>query len=68
MYITRGKAVDIRWEKDAVWGVTHYIDENEQEIHLNRGKTWVAIVLDDDTDKILIEEPPEDSEFPAENE
>lgn len=68
MYITRGKAVDIRWEKDAVWGVTHYIDENEQEIRLNRGKTWVAIVLDDDTDKILIEEPPEDSEFPAENE
>ncbi len=54
-YITRGKAVDIRWEKDAVWGVTHYYDENEQEIHLNRGKTWVAVVLDDKTDSISIE-------------
>lgn len=54
-YVTRGKAIDIRWEKDAVWGVTHYFDENDQEIHLNRGKTWVAIVLDDKTDGILME-------------
>lgn len=54
-YVTHGKTIDIRWEKDAVWGVTHYIDENEQEIRLNRGKTWVAVVLDDKTDSITIE-------------
>lgn len=54
-FITHGKAIDIRWEKDAVWGVTHYFDADEKEIHLNRGKTWVAIVLDDKTDGILIE-------------
>lgn len=54
-FVTRGKAIDIRWEKDAVWGVTHYFDESNQEIHLNRGKTWVAIVLDDKTDGIIIE-------------
>ncbi|WP_373214936.1 DUF3048 domain-containing protein [Ruminococcus sp. 5_1_39BFAA] len=46
-FITRGKAVDIRWEKDAVWGVTHYYDANEQEIQLNPGKTWVEIVQND---------------------
>lgn len=68
LYITRGKAVDIRWEKDAVWGVTHYIDENEQEIRLNRGKTWVAIVLDDETDGIILEESPETSELSADSE
>lgn len=54
-FITHGKAIDIRWEKDAVWGVTHYFDESNQEIHLNRGKTWVSIVLDDKIDEIVIE-------------
>lgn len=53
-YITHGKAIDIRWEKDAPYGVTHYIDGNEQEIRLNTGKTWVAIILNDETDSIAI--------------
>ena len=51
-FITRGKAIDIRWEKDAVWGVTHYYDANDQEIQLNPGKTWVEIVQNDKTDAV----------------
>ena len=51
-FITRGKAIDIRWEKDAVWGVTHYYDANDQEIQLKPGKTWVEIVQNDKTDAV----------------
>lgn len=54
-YITRGKAVDIRWEKDSPWGVTHYIDGTEHEIELNPGTTWVLIVQDDRLDSITYE-------------
>lgn len=51
-FITRGKAVDIRWEKDSPWGITHYYDANEQEIQLNPGTTWVEIVHDDRIDSV----------------
>lgn len=51
-FITRGKAIDIRWEKDSPWGVTHYYDANEQEIKLNPGKTWVEIVQNDRIDAV----------------
>lgn len=54
-FITHGQAIDVRWEKDAVWGVTHYIDTNEREVTLNTGTTFVCIVLDDTLDKITIE-------------
>ena len=54
-FITRGKAVDIRWEKDSPWGITHYYDENEAEIHLNPGTTWVEIVQDDRIDSVTYE-------------
>lgn len=53
-FITRGKVIDVRWEKDAPYGVTHYFDSNNQEITLNTGKTWVAIILNDETDQIAI--------------
>ena len=45
----------MRWEKDAVWGVTHFLEADDQVILLNLGMTWVAIVLDDKTDGIFIE-------------
>ena len=54
-FVTHGKAIDIRWEKNEPWGQTHYFDENNQEIHLNRGKTWVSIVLDDKIDGVVVE-------------
>jgi hypothetical protein len=54
-YITRGKAIDIRWEKDAPLGITHYYDENDQEIRLNTGTTWVEIVQSDRVDSVTYE-------------
>ena len=51
-FITKGKAIDIRWEKDSPWGITHYYDKNEQEIRLNQGTTWVEIVQNDRIDSI----------------
>lgn len=51
-FITRGKAVDIRWEKDSQWGITRYYDAQNNEIQLNPGKTWVEIVLNDRVDSV----------------
>jgi hypothetical protein len=52
-YITRGKAVDITWQKDSEWGITRYYDADGQEIRLNTGKTWVEIVLNDETGSVV---------------
>lgn len=54
-YITRGKAIDITWSKDSQWGTTHYYDSNGQEIQLNRGKTWVEIVLNDSVGSVTLQ-------------
>lgn len=54
-FITRGKAEDIRWEKESPWGVTHYYDSEGQEITLNTGKTWVAVVLNDEISQVSIQ-------------
>ena len=51
-YITRGKAIDVTWQKDSPWGVTHYITDDNQEVQLNPGTTWVEIVQDDRADDI----------------
>ena len=51
-YITRGKAIDVAWQKDSPWGVTHYITDDNQEVQLNPGTTWVEIVQDDRVDDI----------------
>lgn len=63
-YITKGKAIDITWKKDAVdteyafanenFGVTHYYDADGNEITLNQGKTWVCIVLDSYSDDVQL--------------
>lgn len=42
-FFTRGKMIDIRWEKEAD-GITHYYDMSGNEIVLNQGKTWVCII------------------------
>ncbi len=54
-YLTHGKGIKIKWEKDSPWGVTHYFNEKGQEITLNTGKTFVEIVLDDSVDKMTFE-------------
>ena len=51
-YITRGKAINVTWQKDSPWGVTHYITDDNQEVQLNPGTTWVEIVQDDRVDDI----------------
>lgn len=43
MYITNGRSVTITWRRDSAEDITHYYDENGDEIVLNPGKTWVAI-------------------------
>ena len=43
-YLTDGKAIPISWEKEGEFGVTHYYDQEHNEIVLNQGKTWVCII------------------------
>lgn len=50
-YFTNGKCVSVTWKKDGEFGVTHYYDEDGQEIKLNPGKTWVCIIPTDRYDK-----------------
>lgn len=43
-FMTDGKAIPISWEKDGEFGVTHYYDEDHNEIVLNQGQTWICII------------------------
>lgn len=53
-YITDGKAIPISWKKDGEFGVTHYYDTENNEIVLNKGKTWVCIIPTSDFKKTEI--------------
>ncbi len=46
-YITNGRAIPITWQKTEEFGVTRYFDKNGNEIELNTGRTYIAIVQDD---------------------
>lgn len=46
-YITNGRAVPIYWNKLTETGKTQYYDVNGNEIQINTGKTYVALVPDD---------------------
>lgn len=48
-YITNGKAIPITWKKTEEFGPTTYYDLEGNEIKLNTGKTYIAIVQDDTT-------------------
>lgn len=43
-YMTNGKVIPVQWKKDGEFGPTRYYDSNNQEIVLNKGKTWVCIL------------------------
>lgn len=43
-YVTKGKAIPVRWEKTSDYGPTKYYDLSGKEIELNTGKTYIAIV------------------------
>lgn len=51
-YITNGKAIDITWKKEVEDGVVTYYDADGNELEINKGKTFVCIVLDDATEKM----------------
>ncbi len=46
-YITNGKAIPITWSKEDELTPTRYYDKDGEEIVLNTGRTYVALVPDD---------------------
>lgn len=50
-FITRGKSVDITWSRESDSSRTRYFDVNGEEIVLNPGTTWVAIVENSKADQ-----------------
>lgn len=48
-YVTNGKAIPIRWEKTTEFGPTRYFDMDGNEIEMNTGKTYIAVIQDDTT-------------------
>ncbi len=53
-YITGGKAIDITWNKLSETDITRYYDGTGQQITLNTGKTYIAIVPDDDWGDLVV--------------
>lgn len=51
-YITNGKQIPITWKKASQTAPTKYYDASGKEITLNQGKTWVCIILNDQTDNV----------------
>ena len=46
-FITQGKAIPVTWSKEDEVTPTHYYDSDGNEIVLNTGKTYVALIPDD---------------------
>ena len=46
-YITKGRAIPVTWTKKSDLDITRYYDASGNEILLNSGKTYIAIVPDD---------------------
>lgn len=54
-YITNGKAIPVTWSKIDDMNPTHYYDTNGNEITINTGKTYVALVPESDWSGLKIE-------------
>ena len=54
-YITNGKAIKVTWTKEEELKPTRYYDMDGNEITINTGRTYVALVPDDIWDKLEIE-------------
>ena len=54
-YVTNGKAVPVTWLKSSATEPTRYYDADGNEITINTGKTYVALVPDDNWDDLVIE-------------
>ncbi len=54
-YVTNGKAIKVTWSKLDDMNPTRYFDENGEEIKINVGKTYVAIMPSTDFGDIKFE-------------
>lgn len=54
-YVTNGKAIEVTWEKTSMTSPTRYYDAEGNEIKLNTGKTYVALVPVDDWKELVVE-------------
>ncbi len=54
IFITDGKAIDIRWEKTSETGATRYYYSNGEDVVLNKGKTYICYVEDDTKEYVVI--------------
>ena len=52
--IVNGKAIPIQWVKVTATSPTKYYDMDGNEITINTGKTYVALVPDDNWDELSI--------------
>lgn len=52
-YITNSKAIPITWEKTSHESPTHYYFEDNTELLINKGKTWIAVFPSYRKDKII---------------
>lgn len=55
-YFTNGKGIHVRWKKSSDYSPTRYYDDNNNEIVLNTGKTFVCIVQDQKSDAIVVKD------------
>ena len=53
-YITNGEAIPITWTKSDETDLTRYYDANGQEITVNTGKTYIALVPEDTWNEVGI--------------
>ncbi len=53
-YLTGGEAIDITWSKLAETDITRYYDGTGNQITLNTGKTYIAIVPDDSWKELVV--------------
>lgn len=54
-YVTNGKAIPVTWKKSSMTSPTRYYDAGGEEITINTGKTYVALVPVDDWTDLAIE-------------
>ena len=54
-YVTNGKALYVSWKKTSMTSPTRYYEAQGNEITINTGKTYVALVPVDDWEDLVIE-------------
>lgn len=67
-YISNGHAQPITWEKKSETDITRYYDMNGNELQINRGKTYIGLVLDDSWSEVQIIDPDAPQEESTEEE